>query len=92
MTMNIQPIVMYTTRFCPYCSRARQLLASKGWDYEEIAVDFNPTKRAEMMEKSGRRTVPQIWVGNKHVGGCDELLSLERTGQLDSLVTGARDE
>ena len=92
MTMNIQPIVMYTTRFCPYCSRARQLLASKGWDYEEIAVDFDPAKRAEMMEKSGRRTVPQIWVGNKHVGGCDELLSLERTGQLDSLVTGARDE
>ena len=92
MTMDRQPIVMYTTRFCPFCSRARQLLSCKGLDYEEIAVDFDAEKRSEMVEKSGRRTVPQIWIGTEHVGGCDELLSLERSGRLDALVMGARDE
>ena len=92
MIMDSQPIVMYTTRFCPFCSRARQLLSFKGWDYEEIAVDFDAEKRSQMVEKSGRRTVPQIWIGVEHVGGCDELLSLERSGRLDALVMGARDE
>lgn len=86
---NSQTIVMYATRFCPYCMRARGLFQNKGWDYEEISVDANPELRAEMMEKSGRHTVPQIWIGDQHVGGCDDLFRLEVAGQLDELVTGA---
>ena len=90
--MDAQPIVMYTTLFCPFCSRARQFLSFKGWDYEEISVDGDSFKRAEMVQKSGRHTVPQIWIGPTHVGGCDELLELERSGQLNKLVLGASDE
>ena len=92
MTMDSQPIVIYTTRYCPFCTRARQLFSCKGGDYKEIAVDFDVEKRLEMVEKSGRRTVPQIWIGDEHVGGCDELLSLERSGRLDTLVMGVRNE
>jgi glutaredoxin 3 len=77
---------LYTTRFCPYCHRAKQLLDSKGAGYREIAVDQEPEKRLEMMERSGRRTVPQIWIGEQHVGGCDELYLLERQGKLDNLL------
>lgn len=84
-----QPIVMYTTRFCPFCIRARGLLEHKGWDFEEVRVDGDPSLRREMMDKSGRHTVPQIWIGEHHVGGCDELMMLERAGTLDNLVTGA---
>ena len=90
--MNAQTIVMSTTRFCPFCSRARHLLLLKGWDYEEISVDGDPSKRAEMVEKSGRQTVPQIWIGSTHVGGCDDLLRLELSGQLDALLLGESDE
>lgn len=90
--MNTAPIVMYSTKFCPFCMRARYLLDQKGWGFEEISVDRDQEKRIEMMQKSGRHTVPQIWIGDTHVGGCDELLSLERSGQLDTLVTGANDE
>ena len=72
--------------------RARHLLGQKGWEYEEISVDWDAEKRAEMMEKSGRHTVPQIWIGETHVGGCDELLALERSGQLDALAMGATNE
>lgn len=85
-------IVMYSTRFCPYCVRARGLLQSKGWAYEEIAVDMDPVRRGEMTDRSGRHTVPQIWIGETHVGGCDELFRLEVSGQLESLVTGASNE
>jgi glutaredoxin 3 len=77
---------MYTTRFCPFCVRARQLLQGKGVDFEEIAVDGNPQRRAEMRTRSGRHTVPQIWVGERHVGGFDDLWMLEQQGQLDRLL------
>ena len=86
--MKAQPILMYTTQICPFCSRARQLLVMKGWTYQEIPVDGDPFKKAEMVEKSGRETVPQIWIGSTHIGGCDELLELERSGQLDEIVLG----
>ena len=79
-------VVIYTTKFCPYCIRAKQLLDSKNAKYQEIKVDNNQSLRAEMMKKSKRRTVPQIWIGNKHVGGCDDLLALERADKLDTLL------
>lgn len=81
-------VVMYTTRFCPFCVRARALLAHKGVEYEDIPVDGDPARRAEMERRSGRRTVPQIWIGPTHVGGCDELHQLERAGRLDALLEG----
>ena len=83
-----QPITIYTTRFCPYCVRAKSLLTQKGFPFEEIAVDADPQKRAEMMEKSGRHTVPQIWINDQHVGGCDDLFRLEVQGELEPLVMG----
>lgn len=85
-------IVMYSTRYCPYCIRARGLFGAKGWEFHEIAVDMSPEKRAEMTARAGRHTVPQIWIGDKHVGGCDDLFRLDVTGQLESLVMGANNE
>lgn len=82
-------VILYTTRFCPFCTQAKQLLDSKGVQYREIAVDNDPELRMEMMNLSGRRTVPQIWIGDTHVGGCDELWVLERSGGLDSLLKQA---
>lgn len=79
-------VKLYTTRFCPYCIRAKQLLEHKGVGYEEIAVDTQPQLRQEMMQLSGRRTVPQIWIDSHHVGGYDDLAMLERQGQLDSML------
>jgi glutaredoxin 3 len=80
-------VTMYTTRYCPYCVRARILLEGKGIDFKDIAVDGNPTLRQEMVGKSMNHTVPQIWIGDEHIGGCDELYQLERQGELDSLLT-----
>ena len=77
---------MYSTRLCPFCMRARALLESKGVAFEELAVDTEPELRREMMERSGRRTVPQIWIGDTHVGGFDDLAALERTGRLDAML------
>ncbi len=80
---------MYTTAVCPFCVRAEQLLKRKGVaDIEKLRVDLDPERRFEMMEKTGRRTVPQIYVGDTHVGGCDELEALERAGKLDALLAG----
>lgn len=79
-------ITIYTTRFCPFCIRARQLLEYKGVDFDEIRVDGDPEARAKMTELAGSRTVPQIWIGERHVGGCDELFALERAQQLDDLL------
>lgn len=79
-------IKVYTTQVCPYCVRAKQLLSQKGATYEEIRVDLDPQQRVEMMEKSGRRTVPQIWIGERHIGGFDELWALDRAGELDPLL------
>ena len=81
-----QPVLMYTTGICPYCQMARRLFSEKGVKYTEIRVDQNPAKRSEMMEKSGQRTVPQIWIGDKHVGGFDDAYALQRKGKLDALL------
>jgi glutaredoxin 3 len=79
-------VVIYTTRFCPFCVRAKQLLTAKGSSYREIAIDQDNTARSDMMRRSGRRTVPQIWIGDQHIGGCDDLYDLERTGKLTLLL------
>ena len=80
-------VVVYTTQICPYCIRAKGLLDKKGVAYQEIRVDKNPQLREELIEKSGgRRTVPQIFIGDFHVGGCDDLHALEREGKLDALL------
>jgi glutaredoxin 3 len=85
--MTEPKIVMYSKGWCPYCSRARELLKSKGVDFEEIDVEARPEARAEMMARSGgRRTVPQIFIGATHVGGCDDLHALEASGRLDTLL------
>ena len=86
--LKSQTIVMYTTKFCPYCMRARGLLESKGWDYQDISVDADQGLRSEMRKKSGQHTVPQIWIGEQHVGGCDELFRLEGGNQLEAMVMG----
>jgi glutaredoxin 3 len=82
-------VTLYTTRFCPYCIRARSLLDEKGVDYEDIAVDHDPQLRSEMVQRSGRVTVPQIWIGEQHIGGCDDLMLLARQGRLDALLEQA---
>jgi len=82
-------VTLYTTRFCPYCVRAKHLLDRKGVAYREIAVDGDAELRREMMERSGRHTVPQIWIGARHVGGCDDLYELERRGELDAALRAA---
>jgi glutaredoxin 3 len=79
-------VTMYSTRFCPYCVRARSLLDHKGVDYRDIDVGSAPQLRREMLERSGRHTVPQIWIGERHVGGFDDLAMLERQGSLDELL------
>jgi glutaredoxin 3 len=79
---------MYTTSWCPYCERARRLLTAKGASFSEIDVESAPEKRAEMQSRSGRRTVPQIFIGERHVGGSDDLAALESAGKLDALLAG----
>jgi glutaredoxin 3 len=80
---------MYATGVCPYCIRAEQLLRSKGvTEIEKIRVDLDPGQRDLMIERTGRRTVPQIYIGARHVGGCDDLYALDRAGELDPLLKG----
>jgi glutaredoxin 3 len=80
-------VTMYSTASCPFCVRAEALLKSKGVnDIDKVRVDLDPARRQEMMDKSGRRTVPQIWIGSRHVGGFDELHALDRAGELDPLL------
>jgi glutaredoxin 3 len=81
-------VLMYITAACPFCRSAERLLLEKGARIEKVRVDLEPARRAEMVQKSGRRTVPQIWIGERHVGGCDDLYSLEREGKLDPLLEG----
>ena len=81
--MNID---LYSSRWCGFCMRAKMLLDSKGVEYNEIDVDQDSALRAQMMQRSGRRTVPQIFIDEVHVGGCDDLFALERSGQLDELL------
>jgi len=84
--MSAPAVVMYTTGWCPYCERSRKLLAAKHVNFEEINIESQPEKRAEMQTRSGRRTVPQIFIGDQHVGGCDDLHALEDAGKLDGLL------
>ncbi len=84
--MSAPKVLMYATGWCPYCARARQLLERKGIAFQEIDVDEFPEARAEMTARSGRHTVPQIFVGETHVGGCDDLYALDARGGLDKLL------
>lgn len=77
-------VVMYTSSSCPFCHRARQLLEHKGVNFDEISVDGQPELRADMAAKAGKTSVPQIWIDDFHVGGCDDLYHLEQQGQLDT--------
>ena len=79
-------VLMYATAACPFCQSAERLLLAKGVQIDKVRVDLEPERRAEMQKKSGRRTVPQIWIGERHVGGCDDLYALEREGKLDPLL------
>ncbi len=89
--MTMQPVKMYTTAVCPYCIRAKQILKAKGVEeIEEIRIDTDPAARATMMEVTQRRTVPQIFIGDTYVGGCDELMALDSRGGLVPLLQSAR--
>jgi len=82
-------VLMYSTAVCPFCVRAEQLLRARGVaEIEKVRVDLDPARRAEMMEKTARRTVPQIYIGETHVGGCDELFALDHAGKLLPLLSG----
>lgn len=86
----MQSVEIYTTPFCGFCVAAKRLLTSKGVAYSEIDVAANPDRRPEMVQRAnGGRTVPQIFIGADHVGGCDELMALERAGKLDPMLAGA---
>jgi glutaredoxin 3 len=83
----MKPVKMYTTQVCPFCLRAKALLKQRGVDtIDEIRIDLDPTQREQMMATTGRRTVPQIYIGDTHVGGCDELMALDRAGGLMALL------
>lgn len=80
-------VLMYSTAVCPYCVRAEQLLRARGVsEIEKVRVDLDPERRNEMMERTGRRTVPQIYIGDRHVGGCDDLIALDQAGELLALL------
>jgi glutaredoxin 3 len=86
----MQPVRMYTTQVCPYCVRAKALLQQRGvGQIDEVRIDLRPDERARMVELTGRRTVPQIFIGDTHVGGCDDLIALDRRGGLLPLLAGA---
>ena len=82
------PVIVYSTAVCPYCVRAERLLEAKGVTVQKIRVDLYPEERIKMMERTGRRTVPQIYVGDTHVGGFDDLYALDQAGKLDPLLNG----
>jgi glutaredoxin 3 len=82
----MSPVTIYTKPFCPYCSRALGLLTKKGVNFKEIEAGMDPALRQEMMQRSGRSTYPQIFIGDTHVGGCDDLMALEGKGELDKLL------
>lgn len=81
-------IIIYSTAYCPYCVRAKELLQQKHASFTEIRVDVQPELRDEMISKSGRRTVPQIFINGQHIGGCDDLYALDAQGKLDTLLRG----
>ena len=79
-------VIIYTRDGCPYCTQAKSLLSSKGADFQEFNASANPDYRAEMMDRSGRRTFPQVFVNGQHLGGCDDIVALDRQGKLDPLL------
>ncbi|MCH2169888.1 glutaredoxin 3 [Myxococcota bacterium] len=79
-------IEMYVKLSCPYCVMAKRLLTTKGQEWNEIDIEAQPQRRSEMIERSGRTTVPQIFIGDRHVGGCDDLFALDESGELDGLL------
>lgn len=81
-------VLMYTSAYCPYCMNAERLLANKGVTVNKIRVDLDPEQRIVMMERTGRRTVPQIYIGEQHIGGFDDLWALDQAGGLDPLLEG----
>jgi glutaredoxin 3 len=86
MSVRIQ---MYSTAVCPYCVRAEQLLRARGvTEIEKIRIDLEPERRDEMISRTGRRTVPQIFIGDRHIGGCDDLYACDRAGELATLLAG----
>ncbi len=86
--MSQPDVVVYVAGWCQYCQRARGLLSKKGLQFREIDIDDDPRLREEMIARSGRRTVPQIFIGERHVGGCDDLFALDERGELDRLIQG----
>jgi glutaredoxin 3 len=80
-------VTIYTRPFCGYCARAVALLSDKGADFTEVEAGMDPNLRQEMMQRSGRTTFPQSFVGEQHIGGCDDMMALEREGKLDDLLT-----
>lgn len=82
-------VTIYTKPYCPYCVRAVSLLERKGVAFTEIEAAFDPEKRQEMMQRSGRATFPQIFIGDRHIGGCDDMMALDREGRLDPLLQQA---
>ncbi len=87
--MSSNKVLMYSSAVCPYCVRAEQLLTRKGVaEIEKVRIDLDPSRREEMMQKTGQRSVPQIFIGDFHVGGCDDLYALDRAGKLDPLLRG----
>jgi glutaredoxin 3 len=85
-------VQMYSKSWCPYCERARRLLAHKGVSFEEIDIEVHPERREEMIRRSGRRTVPQIFIGERHIGGSDDLFMLDAVGALDRLLPAASEQ
>ena len=83
------PITIYTRAFCPYCTRAISLLHAKGVEFTEIDAGMDLEKRREMIQRAGRTTYPQIFIGERHIGGCDDMMALERAGKLDRLLQPA---
>ncbi|HEX4051378.1 MAG TPA: glutaredoxin 3 [Steroidobacteraceae bacterium] len=81
-------VLLYSKSWCPYCERAKALLRHKGISFEEVDIETHPERREEMIERSGRRTVPQIFIGTRHIGGSDDLFGLEAAGRLDRLLQG----
>ncbi len=85
----MQKVLMYCTAVCPYCVRAEQLLLAKGvQEIEKVRIDLDPDRKVEMMSRTGRRTVPQIYIGETHVGGCDDLYALHDAGKLEPMLNG----
>ena len=82
-------VTIYTKPYCPFCIRAVELLETKGVAFDEIEAAFDPDKRQEMIQRSGRATFPQIFIAGQHIGGCDDMVALERAGKLDALLQGA---